>query len=400
MEVSHDARADHDIPGAGMNSALMTTATVALFTAFALVPLRPRRSSPITVQFALGWWMNEVPFIGLWWLVAGTWGALLNPQSGFWWAFTVTCAALVAMMLGWILVRAGGTQRTLSAALQDAYGPRGAVASARAAWWRIVLLPIVSWRPDVRRIRNRRYGPARIGNLLDVYLRRQGAAEAPAPVLVYFHGGGLGGFGLGGKSIFAHAMLYSLAARGWICISANYRMYGVRYSDQLADAKDAVSWARAHAGEFGGDPEALFVTGGSSGANLAATVGLTGAPVRGVVPLYGYYGAVGAGAGVATSMHDAAGVDVPPFFILHGAQDAMVRREDARAFAEQIRKVSRNPVVYAELQGANHNFDFFPSLRLASVSDAVERFAELVLASGGKGGSDRRRTPTLGTSHS
>lgn len=362
-----------------MNSALMTTLSVALFTVFALVPMRPRRSAPFTVPFALGWWMNEVPFIGLWWLLAGTLGTLLNPQPGFWWSLTAGCTVLVAMALVWILVRAGSTRRTLSTALQDVYGPRGAVTGTRPAWWRIVLLPIVSWRPDVRRIRNRRYGPARIGHLLDVYVSRRRASDAPAPVLVYFHVGGLGGAGLGGKSIFAHAMMYRLAARGWVCISANYRMYSVEYAGQVTDASDALRWARTNAREFGGDPDALFVAGGSSGANLAVTAALTGAPVRGAVGLYGYYGAVG-GTGVeVTSPHDAINAEAPPALIVHGAQDAMVRREDARCFVDHLRAVSRNPVAYAELQGANHNFDFFPSLRLVAVADAVQRFIELVL---------------------
>ena len=55
-----------------MNSALTTVLSIAVFAAFALIPFRPRRSSPFTIPFALGWWMNEVPFIGLWWLMAGT----------------------------------------------------------------------------------------------------------------------------------------------------------------------------------------------------------------------------------------------------------------------------------------------------------------------------------------
>lgn len=378
-----------------MNGALTTAVTVAVLAAFAVIPLRPRRTAPFTVPFAVGWWMNELPFIGLWWLVAGTSGTLLNPQWGFWWALTAGCTALVTMMLGLILGRAGTTRRTLSTALQDTYGPRGAVPRTRPAWWRIVLLPIVSWRPDVRRIRNRRYGPARIGNLLDVYIPRHRASAAPAPVLVYFHGGGLGGFGVGDKALFAHAMLYRLAARGWICVSANYRMYGVRYADQLDDANDALTWARAHAAEIGGDPEALFVVGGSSGANLAATAALTGAPVRGVVGLYGYYGAVGAAAEATTSPHGAISADAPPFLIIHGAQDALVRREDARTFAAHLRAISRKPVAYSELRGANHNFDFFPSLRLASVSDAVQCFIELVLESDEAGGSDHPSTPGL-----
>lgn len=364
-----------------MNGALTTVLTIAMFTAFALIPFQPRRSSPFTIPFALGWWMNELPFIGLWWLVAGTLATLLNPQPGLWWTLTAVAAALVATMLVWILLRAGSTRRTLSTALRDAYGPRGEVPHRVAPWWRIVLLPIVSWRPDVQRVRNRRYGPARIGNLLDVYVTRRRTGRAAAPVLVYFHGGGLAGSGFGGKSIFAHAMLYRLAARGWVCISANYRMYGVRYADQLADAHDALRWAREHADAFGGDPDAVFVTGGSSGAHLAATAALTGAPVRGAVPLYAYYGPAGA-AGVA-SPHDAISADAPPFLIVHGTQDALIPLKDSRAFAEHLRAVSRSPVVYAELPGANHNFDFFPSWRLAAVSDAVQRFVELVLERAG-----------------
>ena len=384
-----------------MNGALSTTLTVALFTVFAVVPMSPRRSAPFTVQFAVGWWMNELPFIGLWWLAAGTMGVLLNPQPGVMWSLTAVCTALVASALVWILVRAGSTRRTLSTALQDIYGHRGAVPRARPPWWRIVLVPIVSWRPDVRRIRNRRYGPARIGNLLDVYLPRRRPDVAAVPVLVYFHAGGLNGAGLGGKGIFAHAMLYRLAARGWVCISANYRMHGVRYDDQLADVNDALRWAHANAKEFGGDPHALFVAGGSSGANLATTAALGGAPVRGAVGLYGVYGAAGptaldagasGGDAEKASPHSGISVDAPPCLIVHGAQDALVRREDARAFAGNLRVASANPVVYAELRGANHNFDFFPSLRLSAVSDAIARFVELVLESASANNHTRRTT--------
>lgn len=111
---------------------------------------------------------------------------------------------------------------------------------------------------------------------------------------------------------------------------------------------------------------------------------LTGAPVCAAVAFYGLFAAVGA-EDVVPSPHNAINSDAPPFLVLHGSQDALVRREDARAFARELRGVSRNPVTYAELPGANHNFDFFPSLRMAAVSDAVQRFTELVLQAGGTG---------------
>jgi hypothetical protein len=49
--------------------------------------------------------------------------------------------------------------------------------------------------------------------------------------------------------------------------------------------------------------------------------------------------------------------------------------EDARAFVESLRRVSRSPVLYAELPGAQHTFDLFRSLRSEEVVDGIEAFA-------------------------
>ena len=57
--------------------------------------------------------------------------------------------------------------------------------------------------------------------------------------------------------------------------------------------------------------------------------------------------------------------------------------EDARHFVEQLRDVSSNPVVYAELPGAQHTFDLFHSLRFEAVVDAIEAFAAWVRTNGG-----------------
>ena len=359
-----------------MTQAFTTALSVGLFALAALLPLRPRRTSPFTVPYAFSWWMNELPFVGLWWLISGTIGTLLNPQTGVWWWLTVTLGGVVAGILIRLLVRARSARPALAEALGEVYGSRGAPRATTPAWWRIVLLPIVAWRPDVRRIRNRRYGSARFGNLLDVYVSRRRSPSGGAPVLVYLHGGGLNGYGFGGKAIFAHALLYRFAAQGWVCMSANYRMRGVRYGDQVADARHALDWAREHAEEFGGDPASVVIVGGSSGANLAAAATFSGAPARGVVALYGFYGAAGPG---SWSPADEATPDAPPVLVIHGSHDTLVRREDARAFAGRVRAVSQQPVVYAELPGANHNFDFFPSLRLHTIGDAIERFIELTL---------------------
>lgn len=368
-----------------MSGALSSTLNLALFTLMALRPPMPRHSSPFNLQFALGWWINELPFLGLCWLFAATIGTLADPGRGFTWWLVVGLTALDALLLGWIAARARSARPVLTKAFRAAYGPGGVPRYTRSAWWRFVL-PIISWRPDVRRIRNRRYGPARRGNRLDVYVSRRRSRHSSdsrvnAPVLVYVHGGG---FVMGTKMFGARPLLYRLAAQGWVCVSIDYRLFRVGYEDQLADVCAALAWIRASARSFGGSPDTLFVAGGSAGAHLAATAALSEAgdpgvrsAIRGVIGLYGYYGEVGGSGEAPTSPHDCVRADAPPFLIVHGTQDTLVLHREARAFADRLRAVSEQPVVYAELPATQHNFDFFQSPRFHTVTDAIVRFAEL-----------------------
>ena len=358
-----------------MTTALDTTLILALFAVMALRPPMPRHSSPFNLQFALGWWINEVPVLGLWWLLAGTMGTLMHPDSGLWWWLVTGFTAVDALLLARIAIRARSARPALSAAFRAAYGPRGLPQYTRPAWWRVVLLPFVSWRPDVRRVRNRRYGPARRGNRLDVYVSRRHRGTG-APVLVYFHGGG---FRMGSKMLGARPLIYRLAAQGWVCVSADYRLFRAGYPDQLADARAALAWVRDNAKAHGGDPDTVFVAGGSAGADLAATAALTGTQVSGVIGLYGYYGNVGGSGSGPTSPEDCINPNAPPFLVIHGALDTLVLRQDARGFVDRLRAVSGQPVVYAELPGTHHNFDFFHSLRFHAITDTVIRFTELTM---------------------
>lgn len=353
---------------------MSTVLIVALFAVMALRPPMPRHSSPFNLQFALGWLINEQPFLGLWWLLAGTMGTLIQPRPGFLWWLVAGLAAVDTVLLARIAVRARSARPALSAAFRTAYGSRGVPRHSRPAWWRLMLLPIIAWRPGVRRIRNLRYGPARRGNRLDVYVSRR-HRRTGAPVLVYFHGS----FQIGNKMVGARPLIYRLAAQGWVCVSAGRRLFRARYADQLADARAAVAWVRDNAEAYGGDPDTLFVAGGSAGAHLAATAALSDTDVSGVIGMYGYYGDIGGSGPGPTSPHDCINPDAPPFLIVHGALDTLVLPQDARRFADQLRAVSRQPVVYAELPGTQHNFDFFHSLRSHTVADAIVRFTELTM---------------------
>ncbi|MPV51234.1 alpha/beta hydrolase fold domain-containing protein [Pseudactinotalea sp. HY160] len=359
-----------------MGSAIQTSLVLALFTAMAIRPPRPRHSSPFNLQFAFGYLINEQPFLGGLWLATGTWELLTAAPSGLLWWLVAALTTADAAALAWLAVRTRSARPALTAALLATYGEPGRPRATRPVWWRVLLVPFISWRPDVRRVRNRRYGPARRGNRLDVYLSRR-RRPSSAPVLVYIHGGG---FRIGNKMIGARPLIYRLAARGWVCVSLDHRLIGVDYADQLGDTRAALAWIRAHIGAYGGDPNAIVLAGGSSGAHLASTAALSGEEVLGVIGIYGYYGGVGgAGTGPA-SPHEAITPDAPPFLIIHGTLDTLVLREDARAFAQRLRAVSRRPVTYAELPGAQHSFDLFHSLRFTAVSDTIVRFLELTLA--------------------
>src|SRR5205814_2067334 len=66
--------------------------------------------------------------------------------------------------------------------------------------------------------------------------------------------------------------------------------------------------------------------------------------------------------------------DAPPFFVMHGTNDSLLLVEDARHFVAALRAVSRQPVCYAELPGAQHAFDPLKSMRALAVVDGVAQF--------------------------
>ena len=81
--------------------------------------------------------------------------------------------------------------------------------------------------------------------------------------------------------------------------------------------------------------------------------------------------------------------DAPPFFVIHGAHDSLVPVAEARELARLLRDVSKEPVVYAELPGAQHAFDVFHSIRSAHVIRGVERFLRWVHATRNLSGHSR-----------
>jgi len=65
--------------------------------------------------------------------------------------------------------------------------------------------------------------------------------------------------------------------------------------------------------------------------------------------------------------------DAPPILIIHGSLDTLVLAEGARHFADELTSACNQPVVYAELPGAQHNFDLFHSLRFHASPTPLSR---------------------------
>jgi acetyl esterase/lipase len=391
---------------------LITTAILAAVVVASVARWRPRRSSPFRLSYLFGFLLNW-PLVVFLLLVAST--ALAIVQNGvgspvFW----IGLAFAVVTSGGLVILRrrARTTGPALEHALDEGLGAdwREGVDEALAARLdrrpslaRVLLAPIAC-RRRVERIANIRYGPARRGNLLDLYRGR--TARAGSPTLVYLHAGA---FRFGSKRLGARHLLYRLAAEGWVCVSANYWL-AAGSADQLVDAKRVIAWAREHGREYGADPAAVFVAGSSAGAHLAARAALTpneprfqpgferaDTSVAGAVALYGYYGPVARDGPPAARLAYPTSA-APPCFVAHGDLDTLVVVEDARGFVEQLRATSSNPVVYAELPGAQHGFDLFRSRRFDSVVDAIQAFTTHVRSRHSAAERGRVRPPSRGGS--
>jgi hypothetical protein len=160
-------------------------------------------------------------------------------------------------------------------------------------------MPFVLRPASVRACRDLAYGTAGRHNRLDLYHHRSRPRDAP--VLIHFHGGGFSG---GRKSVESRALLFRLASRGWVTISANYRLRPeAGLHDHLIDVKKVLAWVAEHGPEYGADPSKRFVSGGSAGGTLACLAALTqnqasyqpgfedaDTSVTGAISLSGWYG--------------------------------------------------------------------------------------------------------------
>ncbi len=264
--------------------------------------------------------------------------------------------------------------------------------------------------------RDVRYHDESPAQTLDIWRQPGIAASARRPVMVYVHGGSWTGGSKRAQSVYLTAQL---AARGWICVSIDYRLGPRnRWPAQIVDVKRAIAWLRANIGAYGGDRSFIAISGGSAGGHLASLAALSGndpafqpgfeaadTSIQAAGLLYGVYDVTVVNddglprlrdhvrrvmfeADIADdpdTWHAASptlrlGPGAPPMFVVHGDRDEVVEVTTARRFAERARQVSRQPFGYAELPYAHHAFDYLPSPRTRATARAIAAFFETVHA--------------------
>lgn len=392
----------------------------ALGTISALVQGR-RLSWLAVVYFFSAWLTGELALLHL--LIQVFFTALVAFGGGFSDPLAQTGLGIFALSwlgLVYLHCQSTDTAAVLKTALQRALGEdyRGLMTPERRAHLldhivtRDWLKPFDFPRDGVRVHRNLSYGDAGKRNLLDIHQPVEGR-ENGFPVLLQVHGGG---WMIGEKEQQAKPLMYHMAQRGWVCVAINYRLSPkAAFPAHIIDVKKAIAWIRENISQYGGDPNFIAITGGSAGGHLSALAALTpnkqewqpgfesaDTSLQAAVPFYGVYDfldrnnirngmsmeGILASKVLQVSKEEnvelwdegsplsQVNADAPPTFVIQGTHDSLVWVEEARAFVSALQAVATQPVVYAELPGAQHAFEIFHSVRTDHTVNAVADFLE------------------------
>jgi acetyl esterase/lipase len=385
---------------------------------------RPRYAGRAAIwSFFLGWLWGELAphvilahaFVTLVFALAG---AIDGPVGYV--AVTILTASCAILAYSYLEAEsaAHAVERALREGLGEDYERRVAeefrAAFERSVRWREILRPFRMRRADVEKISGIRFDRQRGIDLeLDIYRHR--SMPRRCPVLLQVHGGG---WVIGDKKEQALPLMNQMAARGWLCVSANYRLSPhATFPEHLHDVKKALAWVRENGERYGADPDFIVVTGGSAGGHLAALTGLTAndpvfqpgfehvdTSVDACVPIYGVYDwtdrfglwhrkgldrlleqrIIKCSIKESPDLYrrgspmDHVHPKCPPFLVVHGDKDSLAPVEEARRFVDMLKKAGGAPVVYAEIPNAQHAFEIFKSLRSQMVVDGIERYLAYV----------------------
>lgn len=239
---------------------------------------------------------------------------------------------------------------------------------------------------------------------LDLYLPRNASERGPLPLVVWIHGGAW----LAGDK--GHNPAIQLMQAGFATASINYRLSReARFPAQIEDCKAAIRFLRANAKQYNIDPDRIGVWGASAGGHLAAMLGVTGSVrefetgdyldvssrVQAAADWFGptdlpamdgpddpaekklpepkqvHNGPTSPEAQLiggpieqnldkarAASPITYVSADTPPFLILHGDSDPLIRLSQSRSLYEALRKANVDARLYI-LTDSGHGTGLF-----------------------------------------
>jgi acetyl esterase/lipase len=204
------------------------------------------------------------------------------------------------------------------------------------------------------------------------------------PGIVFVHGGG---WRSGDKEKFMHYAV-EYAQKGYVCTSVSYRLTDeAPFPAAVEDVKNAVRFFRAHANEYGLDPDHIGAYGNSAGAHLVCMLGLvkpedglegdgtcldTSSAVQAVVAsatptdfslFKGKGGNSSTLAGPEETLKErvkkASPItyvrkDAPPLLLFQGTADNTVNVKHSDTFVEALKKAGAEDVTYIRVDGASH----------------------------------------------
>jgi acetyl esterase/lipase len=256
------------------------------------------------------------------------------------------------------------------------------------------LLNLFVPRRGYRVHRDIQYSPgARHG--MDIYVPDE--LRPPAPVVLFFYGGG---FMAGRKSEY-RIVGEALASKGIVAAIADYRILPeARFPDFLEDGAKAFAALKGMAENYGGDPERIFVMGHSAGAYIAImlaadprwlkTEGLDLSALKGAIGIASSYGAFAPGSApnrvfeghTPSETQPAYFIDGkrPPMMFASGGKDYVASIEGARNIAARLQAVgsAAEEIIYPKAGHMGIILSLAPRFRhLASLRDDIARFVSL-----------------------
>lgn len=232
---------------------------------------------------------------------------------------------------------------------------------------------------------------------LHTYRPADWQARDRRPAIVFFFGGG---WRTGTPESF-YPYCARLAQMGMVAMAADYRVaerHGVRPQECAQDAKSAVRWIRAHAGELGVDPARLAAGGGSAGGHLAlccllcpggddpaddltvSAVPDATATINPVADVPGFdvdgsrCGSRAAGIAISPAHHVQGGRG--PSILFHGERDELVPIGSVQKFGAEMQAAGNRfeVVVRAGQQHGFYKYKEGQNPEFFAVAEGIERF--------------------------